>query len=94
MALSGSLLILSIGPAAAVEVPRPDWVLLIVGAALFVLTVIPLAVSRRPGYRRAGLGVAIVLLGAVAMGRFTASGTRDAQDPSGPAIRDTPRPAG
>lgn len=41
-----------------------------------------------------GLGVAIVLLGAVAMGRFSASGTRDEQAPSGPATGDPPRHAG
>ena len=56
VALSGSLLILSIGLAAAVEVPRPDWVLLSVGAALFLLTVVPLAGSRRAGHRREGGG--------------------------------------
>jgi hypothetical protein len=56
MALSGSLLILCIGLAAAVEVPRPDWVLLSVGAALFLLTAIPLAVSRRAGHRGEGGG--------------------------------------
>lgn len=53
-AMSGSLLIVSIGLAAAVEAPRPDWVLLIVGAALFVVTVIPLARGRRASHGHEG----------------------------------------
>jgi hypothetical protein len=41
-----------------------------------------------------GLGVVIVLLGAVAMGRFSVSGTRDGQAAPGPATIDTPPHAG
>ena len=52
--MSGSLLIVSIGLAAAVEAPRPDWVLLIVGAALFVVTVIPLARGRGASHGHEG----------------------------------------